>query len=227
MLKHHQERVFTHVHVKDRFPIELTVYATELASFPFRSSITGKPIEKVNVEELEALLRREYPGVDLDADVERLDRLDVYELYRMLLAPLENVKGNPKWHPEGDALYHSLQVFELARAERPWDQEFQLAALLHDVGKAIDRGDHVAAAVQALEGSVSDRVLFLVAHHMDAHAYREGTLGERARRRLSASEDLEDLLLLSELDRAGRKRGAAVCGLDEALDHLRSLDEEG
>ena len=27
--------------------------------------------------------------------------------------PLESVKQNPKYHPEGDALYHSLQVFEL------------------------------------------------------------------------------------------------------------------
>ena len=56
-----------------------------------------------------------------------------YELYELLLRPLEQVKQNPKYHPEGDALYHSLQVFELARQARPWDQEFVLAAILHDV----------------------------------------------------------------------------------------------
>ena len=61
----------------------------------------------------------------------------------MLLQPLEGVKQSPKHHPEGDALYHSLQVFELARDERPYDEEFLLAALLHDVGKAIDPADHV------------------------------------------------------------------------------------
>ena len=48
----------------------------------------------------------------------------------MLLLPLENVKQSPKYHPEGDALYHCLQVFELARDERPYDEEFLLAALL-------------------------------------------------------------------------------------------------
>ena len=36
---------------------------------------------------------------------------------RSLLLPLENVKGRLKYHPEGDALYHSLQVFDLARDE--------------------------------------------------------------------------------------------------------------
>jgi hypothetical protein len=54
------------------------------------------------------------------------------------------VKGGRN-HPEGDALYHSLQVFELARCEAPWDRDLAAAALLHDVGKAIDRRDHVIA----------------------------------------------------------------------------------
>src|SRR5262249_39380536 len=40
---------------------------------------------------------------------------DRFQVYRRLLAPLETVKLNPLYHPEGDALYHSLQVFELAR----------------------------------------------------------------------------------------------------------------
>ena len=40
--------------------------------------------------------------------------------------------------PEGDALYHSLQVFALASDRLPYDEEFLTAALLHDVGKAIN-----------------------------------------------------------------------------------------
>ena len=43
------------------------------------------------------------------------DHLDRFAIYRMRLEPLESVKQNPRYHPEGDALFHSLQVFQLAR----------------------------------------------------------------------------------------------------------------
>ena len=43
------------------------------------------------------------------------DHLDRFAIYKMRLQPLEAVKQNARYHPEGDALYHSLQVFELAR----------------------------------------------------------------------------------------------------------------
>ena len=86
-------------------------------------------------------------GRPTEADENTLDRFRTYEL---LLAPLEDVMQSPENHPEGDVLYHSLQVFELARQKLPYDEEFLLAALLHDVGKAIDRRDHVAAGLEAL-----------------------------------------------------------------------------
>ena len=227
VIKHNEERVFTHIHLDDRYPCELTVYAADLVNYPFKSSITGKRILRASVEELEELLRAEDAGVDLDAEIERLDdHVDVFELYRLLLLPLEAAKQDPEYHPEGDALYHSLQVFELARDERPYDEEFLLAALLHDVGKAIDPPDHVAAGLEALEGAITERTAFLIAHHMDAHSYREGTLGARARRRLVASEDFEDLMLLRELDDRGRARGVDVCDVDEALDYIRSLNDD-
>ena len=142
----------------------------------------------------------------------------------MLLQPLEGVKQSPKYHPEGDALYHSLQVFELAREERGCDEEFLLAALLHDVGKAIDPHDHVAAGLMALEGTITPRTEALIALHMDALAYRQGTLGTRARQRLQQSEEFEDVMALRELDTRGRVPGAIVCELSEALDYIRELD---
>ncbi len=136
------------------------------------------------------------------------------------------MKQSRKYHPEGDALYHSLQVFELARLERPYDEEFLLAALLHDVGKAIDPSDHVDAAMQALEGSISERTAWLIEHHMDAHAMRAGTLGARARARLQQSEYYDDLMLLAELDRRGREAGAPVSELDEVLEFFGELNGE-
>ena len=226
--KHGEERVFTHVHLRDRFNFELTLYSEKEHGFTFKSSITGKAIERASIAELEKFLSAEYPGIDLEGEVERLDdHVDRFELFRMLLRPLEEVKQDARWHPEGDALYHSLQVFELARDRAGYDEEFLLAALLHDVGKAIDPHDHVAAGLAALEGTVTDRTAFLIAHHMDAHAYRDGSLGHRAKERLSASEDFDDLMLLEELDRAGRQRGVEVCSVDEALEYVQALEAEG
>lgn len=227
VVKHNEARVFTHVHVEDVYSFELTVYPESKLSYVFKSSITGKAIERASIAQLEELLRLEDPDVDLDGlDEPEGDDLDRFEVYRMLLNPLEGVKQSAKWHPEGDALYHSLQVFELARLERPWDEEFLLAALLHDVGKAIDPSDHVVAALLALDGTITDRTEFLIAHHMDAHAYHDGSLGARARARLQQHEDFEDLMLLRECDRKGRVSGAPVPEVKEVLDYLRELEQD-
>jgi hypothetical protein len=222
--KQGEERVFTHIHVQDRFSLELTVYAADLAHFVFKSSITGKPIERASIAELEQFLVNEYPDLDLDeAVVSSEQKVDRFQIYEMLLLPLEHVKQSPKWHPEGDALYHSLQVFDLACEALPYDEEFQLAALLHDVGKAIDPHDHVAAGLEALEGYITPRTAWLIEHHMEAHALREGTLGHRARLRLQANESFDELMLLDQCDRKGRQRGVETSELNEAIEHLREL----
>lgn len=227
IVKFGEERVFTHIHVNDRYPYELTLYPEDKAHYVFKSSITGQAIERASIAELEAFLRAEDPDLDLDREVERVeDHVDRFELYRLLLLPLEGVKQNPRYHPEGDALYHSLQVFELARQERSYDEEFLLAALLHDVGKAIDPADHVLAGLQALEGTITERTETLIAHHMDALAYMNGTLGARKRVRLQQSDDFEDLMLLRELDSRGRQPGAVVCEVSEALEYIRQMADE-
>jgi hypothetical protein len=222
--KHGEERVFTHIHIQDRFPIELTLYPPDKSQYVFKSSITGKGMERASLGEFEALLEQEYPALSLDEAVAQAEtKIDRFQVYRSLLLPLEGVKQPRKYHPEGDALYHSLQVYDLARDELPYDEEFQLAALLHDVGKAIDPGDHVSAALEALEEVCTERTLWLIEHHMQAHAIREGTIGARARRRYQQNENFEELLLLGECDRAGRVAGVEVPDVDEALDELREL----
>jgi HD domain len=154
------------------------------------------------------------------------DHLDRFAIYRMRLEPLESVKQNPKYHPEGDALFHSLQVFQLAREARPYDEEFLLAALLHDVGKAIEPHNHVVAGVEALRGSVPDRTLWLIEHHMDLLAGRDRPLSPRLKRDLEASEYYEDLQLLRAVDDAGRVPGQPVESLEEVLAYLKGLEEE-
>jgi len=47
-----------------------------------------------------------------------------------------------------------------------------------------------------LEGLITDRTRFLIEHHMEAHDYRAGTLGARARRATAAAPDGEDVMLL-------------------------------
>ena len=218
------EHIYTHIHVRDRFDVELTCYAANLAHFVFKSSITGKPIERATARELEELIIEQYPGIDLSAALdESAQQVDRFEIYRMLLVPLERVEQSRKWHPEGDALYHSLQVFEQARDRSPWDEEFLLAALLHDVGKAIDPHDHVAAGLESLGESITARTAWLIEHHMEAQKLLDGSIGARSRRRLQAHEDYESLFQLAQCDRAGRIPGAYAPDLDEALDLLREL----
>jgi hypothetical protein len=177
------------------------------------------------------------PGAAFASLAESLDR---FALYKMRLLPLESVKQNPRTHPEGDALFHSLQVFQLARDARPYDEEFLLAALLHDIGLAIDPEDPVAAGIEALRGSVTERTLWLIEHQMDLPPRRDRAMPGKERttpardrpipaklkRSIDASEYAEDLLLLRELDQAGRVPGQAVDTLDEVLDYLRGLEHE-
>ena len=222
--KQGEERIFTHLHIQDRYAIELTMYAPDKASFAFRSSITGKAIERATLPEFEAFMKQQYPDQDLESEVLAAEAaIDRFQIYRSLLLPLASVMQGKVHHPEGDVLYHLLQCYMLAVDELPYDEEFQLAALLHDVGKGLDANDHVGSGLEALEGHITPRTAWLIEHHMEAHQVRDRTIGFRAHQRLKASPDYETLLLLSECDRNGRVTGAQVLELDDVFDALRDL----
>ena len=121
------------------------------------------------------------------------------ELLELLLA-LDGVAQAPRYHPEGDALYHSLQVFDIARRDTD-DPELWAAALFHDVGKACpdDEATHDEVGADLLEGLVPERVVWLVRHHLDL--LREPA---RARRRHRACPWLPDLERLRRWDLAAR-----------------------
>lgn len=228
IIKDNEQRVFTHIHVRDEYPIELTVYHPSYLGYRFRSSITNKAIEQAGIAEVEKLLVLEH-NLDTHDQAERLQQMDScpdrFHAFQSLLVPLENVRQNLRYHPEGDALFHSLQVFSLARDEMPYDEEFLLAALLHDVGKAIDPDDHVSAGLEALEGFISKRTTWLIEHHMEAHKIHDRSIGARRRRRLAASPWFEDLCVLGDCDRAGRVPGADVDELEQALDYIENIEE--
>ena len=150
---------------------------------------------------------------------------DRFLRYTELLRPLADVQQDPETHPEGDVLYHSLQVFVLAEEALPYDEEFLTAALLHDVGKAIDRREPVAATLTALEGLVTPRTAWLIEHLPTAHAQWSGSLGVRAIRRLNAHDDHEELTLLAECDRGGRCPGVDVPEIEQAIERLIELGE--
>src|SRR6516165_9049549 len=93
VVKHGESRLFTHIHVYDRFNFELTVYPEDKAHYVFKSSITGKAIERASIAELEELLAREYPDLDLEGELAAAEAVvDPYPVFRLLLLPLENVK---------------------------------------------------------------------------------------------------------------------------------------
>ena len=190
--------------------------------FATRFSSSPAPIAASCIPEQLGRMPDLLPADQTPADIGLPDR---FLAFALLLEPLEKVRPDRDAHPEGDALYHSLQVFELARQELPYDEEFLLAALLHDVGKAVDPRDHVAAALEVLDGLITPRTAWLIEHHEEALTYSRGTMGARLRRRLHAAADFDELLLLARCDRGGRCVGMAVPDVQDALQYLRELAE--
>ena len=128
-----------------------------------------------------------------------------------LLTALDGVQQDPRWHPEGDALYHSLQAFELARRETA-DRGLWAAALLHDVGKAVSSPDHDEVGADLLDGLLAPRVVWLVRHHLDLLRLPRPT-----KRRLRGTAALADLQRLRRWDVAGRSPTAQVMTPEAAL----------
>lgn len=75
-----------------------------------------------------------------------------------ILSDLEFIEESSKYHPEENVLVRSLQVFELAY-HSTHDPELWAAALLHDIGKAIDRQEHAVCGADLLKGLLSPRIV--------------------------------------------------------------------
>ena len=109
------------------------------------------------------------------------------------------------------------------RQRQPFDEELLKAVLLVDAGRVIDRQDARMAILQAAAGLVTARTAWLIEMRDRAIAYSDGTLGYRARQRLVAHEDFDDVMLLAESVRAQKQGALCSLSLDEAIEVLRSL----
>ena len=157
--KQGEEQTFVHIHVADRFPFELTIYAGDMAHYVFKSSITGKAIERASIAELEQFLAREYPGVSLDQSVlEAESRVDRFQIYEMLLLAVGEREGEsrvssrrrrPVPQPPGVRVWPGWS-FPTTRSScwRP--------CCTTSARRSIRR-DHVAAGLEALAGHITPR----------------------------------------------------------------------
>ncbi len=127
---------------------------------------------------------------------------------------LDGVLQSPKYHPERDALYHSLQVFELALKDSN-EPILWAAALFHDVGKAIDYPNHDKVGAAALSNILNGEICWLVEHHLDLLKAPAKT-----RKRFRGSNRGASLEKLRRWDLKGRDTDVNVMTIEDALDIL-------
>ena len=202
IVKYGEERVFTHIHIDDRFPYELTLYPEDKVHYVFKSSITGQPIERASIAELEAALKAENPEIDLDFEVERCrgPRRPFRDVPTPAPTPRRGQAEPEVPSRRRRALPQSCRSSNWPARNEGTTRSFSSPRSCTTSARRSTPHDHVLAGLQSLEGMITERTETLIAFHMDAHAYRNGTLGARARSRLQQSEEFEDLMLLRELD---------------------------
>ena len=128
-----------------------------------------------------------------------------------LLYDLETVTEKSAHHPEENTLTHSLQVFELAYQQSA-DAELWAAALLHDIGKAIDYPHHAIIGADLLKNLLSPRIVWLVKHHLDLLIQPSKT-----RQHLKNTLKLRDLEKLRQWDLKGRKPHQQTCTVEYSI----------
>jgi hypothetical protein len=158
-----------------------------------------------------------------DAHALEPTKIDPYTWFCQLLESLEEVPVDLKEHPEGDLLFHSLQVFAMASEEFPNDLEALEAALLHDVGALTATEDWQQASVALLGDSITPRTAWLIEHWPEALLAGQSRLGARALRRLNDHPDWDLLLALVAMDQRCRVGNLATPQLEEAIQQLREL----
>jgi predicted HD phosphohydrolase len=219
---------FIPIDVRVEFNCRLAVYPSAALGRPWLRPDSGAPVSAVDLDRLEVMLQADGSRDSLELELVGIDMpTGRFDVLRMLLERLDGVRLDPAEHPEVDALFHSLQVFDLAATEFPWDEELLSAALLHEVGRALDTEQPVPATLEALDGLVTHRTLRLIEALPEASLVRARSAPVDVRHRIEASEDYQDLMQLADFDRRGRIRKTRTSTVDEALGLLESLDGGG
>ncbi len=129
------------------------------------------------------------------------------ELMNPLFSIFEKTKGVEQGdinHPEGDVFTHSLQVVKWAFRESN-DTDLILAALLHDVGKAINVKGHDRIGADVLEPFVSTKTRWLVEQHMRIWPLILGDMQKLSKvLELANHPWLPELVMLARWDKKGR-----------------------
>lgn len=184
--------------------------------------LTTLPRERIEGEWRKALLDAATPSVFF----ETLREMGQLDHWFPELAALIDVPQPPRWHAEGDVWNHTMMVLDAAaayrdRMENPY--AFMLAALAHDVGKAITTtvdGDAIHAYGHEVAGlplaerlltrithekSVIAYALSLVEYHMKPYTLAASNVAIKSTNRLFDSvPDPQALILIAAADNAGR-----------------------
>ncbi len=155
---------------------------------------------------------KNHPMMDLSKDslvLQEAKRTTLFteEFMEPYFRALEKCRGVPqmdKYHPEGDVFGHSLQVLRWAFRESI-DTDLILAAMLHDVGKAIDTRGHEEKAIEMLGDHLSAKTKWLIEQHMRIWDMVLGDMRRQGKvKYLIEHLFLPDLVLLARWDKMGR-----------------------
>jgi hypothetical protein len=148
---------------------------------------------------------------------------DRFDKIAALVRPLAAVRLDATRHHAATLLDVTLLSFSYVEKRRPFDEELLTASLLIEAGRVIDRRRAVEAILNAAAGLVTPRTVWLIEMRDTATGYSDGTLGHRARHRLVAHVDFDDVMLLAEAVRAEETGEIDHMSLDEAVGVLRAL----
>ncbi len=184
--------------------------------------LTALPRERIEGEWRKALLQAATPSVFFTT----LRAMHQLDHWFPELAALIDVPQPPQWHAEGDVWNHTMMVLDAAamcrvQVENPY--AFMLAALAHDVGKAVTTtvdGDAIHAYGHEVAGlplaerlltrithekSVIAYALSLVEYHMKPYTLASATVAVKTTNRLFDSvPDPQALICIAAADNAGR-----------------------